>query len=130
MDFNKFTEKSREAITSAQTIMSEHGNPMLETWHLLAALLKQDGGIVPALLAKMKIDNAGFSQNIERELARLPRVSGGGNVQQGAASGTIQKVLAKSVEEARALNDDFVSTSLFNVDNPICNLSKCKIVGN
>lgn len=110
MDFNKFTEKSREAITSAQTIMSEHGNPMLETWHLLAALLKQDGGIVPALLAKMKIDIGGFSQNIERELARLPRVSGGGNVQQGAASGTIQKVLAKSVEEARALNDDFVST--------------------
>ena len=110
MDFNKFTEKSREAIAAAQTIMTEHGNPMLETWHLLAALLKQDGGIVPALLAKMKIDTKGFSQNVERELARLPRVSGGGNVQQGTASGTVQKVLGKSVEEARALNDDFVST--------------------
>ncbi len=110
MDFNKFTEKSREAIAAAQTIMTEHGNPMLETWHLLAALLKQDGGIVPALLAKMKVDTKGFSQNVERELARLPRVSGGGNVQQGAASGTVQKVLGKSVEEARALNDDFVST--------------------
>lgn len=110
MDFNKFTEKSREAIAAAQTIMTEHGNPMLETWHLLAALLKQDGGIVPALLAKMKIDVNGFSQNVERELARLPRVSGGGNVQQGAVSGTVQKVLGKSVEEARALNDDFVST--------------------
>ena len=110
MDFNKFTEKSREAIASAQTIMTEHGNPMLETRHLLAALLKQDGGIVPALLAKMKIDADGFSRNVERELARLPRVSGNGNVQQGAASGTFQKVLGKSVEDARALNDDFVST--------------------
>ncbi len=110
MDFNKFTEKSREAIAAAQTIMTEHGNPMLETWHLLAALLKQDGGIVPALLAKMKIDVNGFSRNVERELARLPRVSGGGNVQQGAASGTVQKVLGKSVDEARTLNDDFVST--------------------
>ena len=110
MDFNKFTEKSREAIAGAQTLMTERGNPMLETWHILAALLAQDGGIVPALLAKMKIDAAGFAQNVEREIDRLPKVSGGGNVQQGAVSGTVQQVLGKSVEEARALNDDFVST--------------------
>ena len=110
MDFNKFTEKSREAIAGAQTLMTERGNPMLETWHILAALLAQDGGIVPALLAKMKIDAAGFAQNVEREIGRLPKVSGGGNVQQGAVSGTVQQVLGKSVEEARALNDDFVST--------------------
>ena len=110
MDFNKFTEKSREAIAGAQTLMTERGNPMLETWHILAALLAQDGGIVPALLAKMKIDAAGFARNVEREIDRLPKVSGGGNVQQGAASGTVQQVLGKSVEEARALNDDFVST--------------------
>lgn len=110
MDANKFTEKSREAIVGAQTLMNERGNPMLETWHILAALLAQKGGIVPALLSKMKVDAAGFSQNVEREIARLPKVSGGGNVQQGAASGTVQKVLGKSVEEARALGDDFVST--------------------
>ena len=110
MDFNKFTEKSREAIAGAQTLMTERGNPMLETWHILAALLAQDGGIVPALLAKMKIDAAGFARNVEREIDRLPKVSGGGNVQQGAVSGTVQQVLGKSVEEARALNDDFVST--------------------
>ena len=110
MDFNKFTEKSREAINAAQTLMAERGNPMLETWHILAALIKQDGGIVPALLAKMKIDADGFSQNVARELDRLPKVSGGGNVQQGAVSGAVQQTLGKSVEEARALNDDFVST--------------------
>ena len=110
MDFNKFTEKSREAIQGAQTLMTERGNPMLETWHVLAALLAQDGGIVPALLAKMKLDAAGFRGNVERELDRLPRVSGGGNVQEGAASGTVRQVLGKSLEEARALGDDFVST--------------------
>ncbi|MGN0834211.1 MAG: ATP-dependent chaperone ClpB [Candidatus Spyradosoma sp.] len=110
MDFNKFTEKSREAIQGAQALMTEHGNPMLETWHVLAALLAQDGGIVPALLAKMKLDAAGFRGNVERELERLPRVSGGGNVQQGAASGSVQRVLGKALEEARALGDDFVST--------------------
>ncbi len=110
MDFNKFTEKSREALSSAQTLMTERGNPMLETRHLLSALLAQDGGIVPALLAKMKINAGAFSETLEREIDRLPKVSGGGNVQQGAVSGTVQKVLGKSVEEARALNDDFVST--------------------
>ena len=50
MDFNKFTEKSREAIQGAQTLMTERGNPMLETWHVLAALLAQDGGIVLSLI--------------------------------------------------------------------------------
>lgn len=82
--------------------MTEHGNPMLETWHMLAALLAQEGGIVPALLAKMKIDATGFRENVEREIDRLPRVSGGGNVQEGAASGTVRQVLGKALDEARA----------------------------
>ena len=110
MDFNKFTEKSREAFLGAKSLMTERGNPMLETWHVLAALLAQDGGIVPALLAKMKLDAAGFRESVERELDRLPRVSGGGNVQEGAASGSVQRVFGKSFEEARALGDEFVST--------------------
>lgn len=110
MDLNKFTEKSREALGAAQTLQTERGNPMLEAVHLLAALVAQDGGIVPSLLKKMNIDVAKFSQSIDRELDRLPKVSGGGNVQQNTVSGTIQKVLGKSFEEARTFNDDFVST--------------------
>lgn len=110
MDANKFTEKSREALVAAQNLMNEHGNPMLETWHLLAALIAQDGGIVPALLAKMKLDGSAFARKVDREIERLPKVSGAGNVQQGAASGTFHQVLAKAGEEARALGDEFVST--------------------
>ncbi|MDR2844711.1 MAG: hypothetical protein LBV28_01305, partial [Puniceicoccales bacterium] len=49
-DFNKFTEKSREAIAASQTLAQENNNPTVETWHLLDALLKQADGIVPALL--------------------------------------------------------------------------------
>ncbi len=109
-DFNKFTEKSRAAITAAQGIQDERGNPMLETWHLLAALLSQEGGIVPALLGKMQIDPQRISENVEREIARLPRVGGSGNVSRNAASGSVQKALGKAAEEARALGDDFVST--------------------
>jgi len=110
MDLNKFTEKSREALGAAQTLQTERGNPMLEAVHLLSALVAQDSGIVPALLEKMKIDAPKFSESVERELDRLPKVSGGGNVQQNSVSGTVQKILGKSFEEARVFNDDFVST--------------------
>lgn len=110
MDANKFTEKSRDALVAAQNLMNEQGNPMLETWHLLAALIAQDGGIVPALLARMKLDGNAFARKVGREIERLPKVSGGGNVQNGAASGTFHQVLAKAGEEARALGDEFVST--------------------
>ncbi len=109
-DFNKFTEKSREAIVAAQGLQNEHGNPVLETWHLLAALLNQEGGIVPSLLGKMKIDTRGFTENVEREIARLPKVGGSGSVSQNTVSASVQSVLAGATEEARSLGDDFVST--------------------
>ena len=53
MDFAKLTQKSREAVTEAQNLARRHSHNEVDTWHLLAALLGQEDGIVPGLLDKM-----------------------------------------------------------------------------
>ena len=55
MNMNQFTQKSLEAIQSAQTIAAQHGNPQIEQIHLLDALVEQEGGFVPQLLTGMGI---------------------------------------------------------------------------
>ena len=109
-DINKFTEKSREAIVASQTIAQENNNPTVETWHLLAALLKQPDGIVPGLLDKMGIQRAAIELTLAREIARLPKVTGTGHVQSGALSGALHNTLGKSTEIAAQMRDDYVST--------------------
>ena len=55
MNLQNFTQKSQEAIQSAQNLAIRNNHQQLEQIHLLAALLQQDGGLVPQLLRKMDI---------------------------------------------------------------------------
>ena len=55
MTFNNYTQKSLEAVQSAQNIAVQHSNQQLEQIHLLLALLQQDGGLTPQLLQKMGV---------------------------------------------------------------------------
>jgi len=56
MDINKLTQKSREAVQDAQALTIEYGNMQIEQPHLLYALLAQEDGLIPQLLAKMGVD--------------------------------------------------------------------------
>ena len=55
MDFAKLTQMSRQAVTEAQNIARRQSHNEVDTWHVLAALLSQENGIVPGLLEKMSI---------------------------------------------------------------------------
>ncbi len=108
-DFTKFTEKSREAVAAAQALAQKRGNPTIETRHLLAALLAQKDGIAPALIEKSGVQLAAVELALDRELKKLPTVSGSGHVQQGAVSGALHAALGKAGELAAARGDEFVS---------------------
>ena len=54
MDLNQYTQKSLEALRSAQQLAVTHQNQQLEQAHLLLALLRQEGGLVPQLLEKLQ----------------------------------------------------------------------------
>ena len=50
MNTNKFTQKTLEALQSAQSLAIEYQNQALEPEHLLAAIASQEGGLIPQLL--------------------------------------------------------------------------------
>ena len=105
--FEKMTVKAQEAVQSAQEIAATHENQQIEPVHLLAALVAQDGGVVPPLVTKLGIRPEALSQDIEREIARLPKVQGFGQQHMGAA---VNRVLDRAFKEAEKFKDEYVST--------------------
>jgi ATP-dependent Clp protease ATP-binding subunit ClpB len=102
MDFNKLTIKSQEAVAAAQERARRNGNPELYPEHLLLALLDQD---LPRALVP---DADALRPQAEANLAQRPRTEG--MAQQPAASAAFSKVLDRAFDEAKKLEDDYVST--------------------
>ena len=105
MNMQKFTQKSLEAIQNAQSSAIEYGNPMLDQQHLLLALLQQEDGLIPQLLQKMNVNVNGLTQAVEKEVKKMPRVSGG----QTRVSVDLEKTLTASEKLAENMTDEYVS---------------------
>ncbi len=105
--FEKMTVKAQEAVQHSQEIAASHENQAVEPVHLLAALIQQADGVVPSLLTKLGIRTELLSQEIDREIARLPRVQG---FAQQNLSRSLNDVLESSFEEATKFKDEYVST--------------------
>jgi len=110
IDFNSFTEKSAFAFQEAQTLAQQNGQQEIDVWHLLLALIQQDGGIVPGLLERMGITPSALELAAKRELDLLPKASGSLNASQVYISASLQKVLASAQKAKGEFSDDFVST--------------------
>ena len=110
MDINKLTQKSQDAVQAAQAKAMKLGHVEVDGEHLLAALLEQEGGLVPRLLQKMDLPPEGLSAALKKELERRPSVSGPGT-EPGKIYVTqrLNRLLLKAEEEARRLRDDYVS---------------------
>ena len=76
MNFNQYTQKSLEAVQSAQTLARENNHQQMEQVHLLLALLRQENGLAPQLLKKMGITVESLEAAATAEMNKLPRVSG------------------------------------------------------
>jgi ATP-dependent Clp protease ATP-binding subunit ClpB len=105
--FEKMTVKAQEAVQAAQEIAAQHENQQIEPIHLLAALVAQEGGVVPPLVSKLGIRPEVLAQDIEREIARLPKVQGFGQQHMGNAE---NRVVERAFKEADKFKDEYVST--------------------
>src|SRR5215203_5436491 len=110
MDMNKLTQKSQEALQSAQTKALRYGHQEVDGEHLLLALLEQPEGLIPRLLGRMEASTEALREEVERELARRPKVSGPG-VEAGKIYLTqrLQQILVRAEDEAKRLKDEYVS---------------------
>jgi ATP-dependent Clp protease ATP-binding subunit ClpB len=111
--FNKFTDKSQEAIINSQIIASAYGQANIEALHILLALLQQNESLIKPILEKMKIDPEIMEDYTIGEIKKLPRLKI--NAQNGpvqAVSGTAETalILERAQKEADGMNDEFIST--------------------
>ncbi|HEY7405099.1 MAG TPA: Clp protease N-terminal domain-containing protein, partial [Candidatus Angelobacter sp.] len=105
--WDKFTVKSQEAIQSAGTLATEHGNPELLPLHLLSALLEDKESIIVPVLQKVGVATDQLIAKTTEALSKLPKVSGGA---QPGMSSAMQKVLDQAFKEADNFKDEYVST--------------------
>ena len=110
MDINKLTQRSQEALAAAQALAVEHGHVETDVEHLLLALVRQEGGLVPRLLQRMDADPAGIDADVAAELRRRARVSGPGT-EPGKVYLTqrLSKLLLDAEKQAKRLGDAYVS---------------------
>jgi ATP-dependent Clp protease ATP-binding subunit ClpB len=105
--FDKMTVKAQEALQHANDVAARHENQQIEPVHLLEALVSQTDGVVPPLLARLGIRTEALTQEIEREIARLPKVHGFAQQHMGKA---LNNVLERAFNEAERFKDEYVST--------------------
>ena len=106
---DKMTTKSQEALAEAIRVATDAGNPQIEPLHLLAALLRQEGGVAVALLDALGVNRSAIAQRTQAALATLP-ASSGDSVGQPSPARTLSRVLNDAGKEASALGDAYVST--------------------
>ncbi len=109
MDFAKLTQMSRQAMTDAQNLARRLNHTEVDTWHLLSALVAQENGVVPGLLEKLSITPSAVLLAVERELERIPKVTGSVDTSKIYVTQAVNEVLTRGEEETKSLNDDFVS---------------------
>ncbi|MCC5842399.1 MAG: ATP-dependent chaperone ClpB [Opitutales bacterium] len=109
MDFNKFTEMSGRAVQEAQQEARRRHHQQIDVWHLLSALLRQEKGIVPALIEKAGLQTSAVLLSAERELDRLPAVTGSTSASQTYVTAEFNEALTRAESLATQLKDEFVS---------------------
>ncbi len=123
MDASKLTSRSVEVVNAASALAVNEGNPQVEPTHLAVALLRQEQGITPSLLARAGVDVAALSRGLDQALRQLPQASGS-TVSTPGASASLTRVLARSLELIKEMGDDYVATehlllALTVVDSPV-----------
>ncbi len=109
IDPNRLTEMARNALTEGQAIARRNKNNEVETLHLLSALVGQENGIVQGLLNNLEITPNAMALSIDREIAKLPSVSGSVDSSKIFITAALNDVFTKAEEEATSLKDDFIS---------------------
>ena len=107
MNMEKLTNKTREALLESQNIAVGNRNTELRDIHVLAALMRQEDGLVPSLLEKLGVSRKLFNTQVDEALAKLPTVEG--SEQQVYQSREFSTLLVDAARQAESMQDEYVS---------------------
>ena len=109
MNIQKFTQKSLEAIQSAQTLAVENQNAQVEQEHLLLALLEQDNSLIKELLKKISTTE-GMEEELKSIISNMPIITGGATQSDSIyVSQDVNRTLADAENIAKKMKDEYIS---------------------
>ena len=106
MNAQNLTQKSLEAIQTAQSMALENRNNYITPEHLLYALVDQDGGLIPSLLGKMGVDCNAVLAELDTAISALPKV---GSTADAYLSPETNRILTAAEKAAKSMGDSYVS---------------------
>ena len=109
MNFNNYTQKSLEAVQSAQNLARAQSHQQMEQIHLLMALLRLEGGLIPQLLQKMGVTVESLDAAGAAELRKLPAVTGSREADRFYISRDVDGAFTAAEKQAEAMKDEYVS---------------------
>jgi ATP-dependent Clp protease ATP-binding subunit ClpB len=107
MDQDRLTEKSLEALQTANRLAAKFNHQHMDVEHLLLALLDQEHGLAAAILGKAEVSVDAVKIKLQREVEKLPRVTGGSD--QVGITARLNRLLGQADDEAKKMKDDYVS---------------------
>ncbi|MBR4622426.1 MAG: ATP-dependent chaperone ClpB [Ruminococcus sp.] len=109
MNTAKFTQRSLEAMQSAQDISIQHGNQAVDQEHIMLSLMEQENGLIPQLMLKTGINADTFAQELISAVAALPKVQT--NTPQGSVyvTNALNQALVEAEQTAARMKDEYVS---------------------
>lgn len=109
MNAEKLTQMSADAIRKSQSIAVMQSNSIIEPIHFLAALLKQENGLIPQLIKKMGIDSDMLEREADKKIGMLPKVTGSGRSSNIGISAEADRLLTSAEQTASDMKDEFIS---------------------
>ena len=107
MNAQNFTQKTIEAVQTAQSMAQENRNSYITPEHLLYALVDQDGGLIPTLFKRMGVDCDAVLSELDGTIAALPKV--GGDSSEVYMSSELSRVLSAAEKAAKSMGDEYLS---------------------
>ena len=125
MNFNNFTIKSQEAVQEAVNLVQRQGQQAIEPEHLLASVLKVGENVTNFIFQKLCLNGQQIATVLDKQIASLPKVSGG----EPYLSREANEVLQKAVDYSKELGDEYVSLeaillALLNVKSTVSTILK------
>lgn len=107
MRYDRMTIKLQEALQEASSFAHQYNHQLLESEHLLLALIRQEEGVVPPLLDRLGVNRKTLEVNLQRSLDSKPKVYGEG--MELRMSAELGRLLTRAEKEASDLKDEYTS---------------------
>ena len=125
MNFNNFTIKSQEAVQEAVNLVQSRGQQAIEPEHLMAGVLKVGENVTGFIFQKLGVNGQQIETVLDKQIASLPKVSGG----EPYLSRETNDVLQKATDYSKQMGDEYVSLealllALLNVKSTVATILK------